>query len=256
METERRATPPTSYDVVVTGVRELSLIGNADLTFWRDRLKSESLIPRVKRERAEIIISATDSRWMGLPFQELSIAVSLSPVARSSESSGLYLVQAFNSRRFFAFVERALYKTPYSLGKIEFIHQPPFFMNLNCHGINVFTAEMADGESLPQGADDSWEGPIYLPERSRDKIEETRFFFARLDGNAENYPFRPGLDRFSVTASRRYPVFQWLSTSDFRGDEWRVRVDATHARSRTNKVKRRQKLDHENGQIQDRVPLA
>lgn len=68
----------TRYLTEIHGVRELNLCGVADATFWRDRLRGEHCYPWLADGCAELLISATAMRWMGVPFRELTFSVSVS----------------------------------------------------------------------------------------------------------------------------------------------------------------------------------
>src|SRR5262249_27557184 len=87
-------------------VREVSLLGTADLAFWKDRLLKEELLPVQSDGRAQLLIIAADSKFMGVRFRELSFCVSVSRPDGGIRQDAAYLVRAFNSCRFFAFCER------------------------------------------------------------------------------------------------------------------------------------------------------
>jgi hypothetical protein len=84
-------------------------------------------------------------------------------------------------------------------------------------------------------SDTSWEGTIYLPHRGAAKRQRFEVFFARLCGATEIAPFENARDSVRFTVSKRNPIIQSLIDSRFTGIEWRVRSNATHARSKTYK---------------------
>jgi hypothetical protein len=239
MRIESLPDPPKKYSVVVSGVDEVTLAGSADPAFWSERLKREGLVPCVKDGRAEVLITATDSKWMGVSFKELTISVSICLQEDGFEPDGLFLAQAYNTRRFFTFVERNFYQTPYDLGAIMIRSRPPFAVEVGKRTPGYLRAEMKD--ILPEvGSDDeSWEGPIFLPGAPAATTAKKQLFYARLAGLTRRYPFRPDEDPLLINPSPGYPVFQWLLDSNFAGAEWRVRNNATHARSRTYKMQPR-----------------
>src|SRR4051812_1979975 len=100
------------YVAELAHVREVSLLGSAELTYWKDRLQGEGLTLAERDGQAQVLIVAADSRYMGVRFRELSFSV-LTAGYQGDPAEGAYLVQAFNSCRFFAFCERALFSTPY-----------------------------------------------------------------------------------------------------------------------------------------------
>ncbi len=227
--------PPEKYNVVVSGLKEVTLVGSADPTFWKERLKPEGLNPYVKDGRAELLIATTDSRWLGMPFKELTIAISICLAEGCPEPQGLFLIQAFNSRRFFAFIERSFYQTPYDLGAISVKSRPPLAIKVGKGGDNYLSVDMAEAIPGLGSEADRWEGPIFLPGKPAVPSAKHKLFYARLAGVTQRYPFHPDVDRLLINRSAGLPVFQWLLASNFTGQEWRLRVDATHARSRTYK---------------------
>jgi hypothetical protein len=66
---------PPKYIAELNHVREVSLFGVADLAWWTKRLQCEGLFPTTSSGRAQVMISGIASRFMGLPFRELVIAV-------------------------------------------------------------------------------------------------------------------------------------------------------------------------------------
>lgn len=100
-------------------VRDVTLFGTADLDYWTRRLQAERLEPINERGRARFMIVAADSRFMGVRFREVSVSVAVQPLAADSHQEAVFLLQAYNSVRFFAFCERQLFKTPYVHGAIR-----------------------------------------------------------------------------------------------------------------------------------------
>jgi len=80
-------------------VREVSLLGTADLAFWKDQLLKEELLPAESDGRAQLLIIAADSKFVGVRFRELSFCVSVSPPDDGIRQDAAYLVRAFNSCR-------------------------------------------------------------------------------------------------------------------------------------------------------------
>src|SRR4051812_34281167 len=96
-------------------VREVSLLGTADGAFWTQRLRDEDLLLAHRDGKAQVMIVAADSKFMGVRFGELSISV----LASDRANHGAYLVHAWNSCRFFAFCERSFFATPYAHGEVQ-----------------------------------------------------------------------------------------------------------------------------------------
>src|SRR5262249_42901621 len=93
---------PVKYVAELAHVREVSLLGTADLAFWTDRLRNEGLVPTERDGKAQVLIVAAEAKFLGLRFSELSLSVLVSQPREDSLRDGAYLAHAFNSRRFFA----------------------------------------------------------------------------------------------------------------------------------------------------------
>ena len=216
------------YVAILPHVREVSIVGTADLGFWTDRLRAEGLVPLEVDGRAQILIISSDSRFKGLRFQELSFSIRL--------GTGAFLVQAFNSRRFFAFCERTFFGTPYDFGRIEVSASLPALVRLHRGQEPLFRAEMGAGAApAAPGAspfEEGWAGPVRLPSHGQEK-RRGRFFFAEVTGATQSITFQPSRDVLEIRPSKDIPVLQALIDSGFEATHWLVRPDARHAKSRT-----------------------
>jgi hypothetical protein len=94
----------------VRDVRELRLIGNANLDFWNEYLTGKSFQAFAERDYAQITIAATKLVWKGFQFNELTISLVIAAKDNSQKQTGYLLLHAFNSNRFFAFCERAFFQ--------------------------------------------------------------------------------------------------------------------------------------------------
>lgn len=221
-------TKDTRYVATLPHVREVTLVGTADLAFWADRLRAEGLAPLAWEGRAQILLIAADSRYLGLPFQELSVSVVL--------GIGAFLAQAFNSRRFFAFCERTFFGTPYVSGDLRVTASLPASVQLTRKRKLLLRAAMgADATLSPPGTsphEDGWEGPVFLPS-GRPARSRGRLFVAQVRGAAQTVAFQPGRDVLEIHPTNELPVLQDLIDSTFQATHWLVRKDAVHAKSRT-----------------------
>src|SRR5688500_10435635 len=104
---------PIRYVAKLHQVREVSLLGVADLDYWTRVLEREGLVPAAVDNRAQVLIVAAAAKFIGLRFCEISFSVLVASPDHGTTGDACYLVQAFNSRRFFAFCERTFYSTPY-----------------------------------------------------------------------------------------------------------------------------------------------
>ena len=219
--------------------RSVSLLGTADLDFWKDRLEAEDLAPAERDGNAQLLIVAAEMRFMGVRFRELSFSVLVRPKQAGLSEDGAFLVQAFNSCRLLAFFERVLFSTPYRFGDVRVSVSFPASILLSQLGEVVFQATMeliaATPNRQPARSDNGgWEGPIFLPSQGRDR-DQGRLFFGRIKGHTQTYPFLPSSDAVMIRPSPGSEVLQSLIDSHFVGQEFVIRQDATHARSKTYK---------------------
>ena len=100
-------------------MREVSLLGAADLAFWNDRLAREDLAPAERDGKAQVLVISAEGKFRGFRFRELSFSVLVAPPDARVGRDAVYLLRAFNSRRFFAFCERFFFSTPYYPGDVR-----------------------------------------------------------------------------------------------------------------------------------------
>jgi hypothetical protein len=228
------------YVAELAHVREVSLLGTANLTFWRDRLAKENLIPAERDGQAKLLILAADSRFMGIPFTEISFCIFVSRHQDGTQGEGFYLAHAFNSRRLFAFCERAFFSTPYYHGDVRVSVALPASIELRKGEEKAFRAEMQADSTGPKrepsrNGEDAWEGPIFLPGTPGKWNQQGKVFFAKIQGPIQTYPFLHSKDSLTIRPSEHSEILQALIDSDFAGKEWAVRQDAMHAKSKTYK---------------------
>jgi hypothetical protein len=219
-------------------VREVSLLGTADLAFWKERLLKEELHPAECDGQAQLLIIAADAKYLGVRFRELSVSVLVSRPREGTRQDAAYLVRAFNSCRSFAYCERVFFSTPYYYGDVRVSASLPASVHLVQKEEVVFAAQMS-ADVPGQGREPSccgeacWEGPVFLPESRRRKDRPGKLFVARLRGHTQRYPFLPGWDSVAIRPPPGSEVLQALINSHFLAMEWIVRADATHAKSKT-----------------------
>ena len=179
---------------------------------------------------AQVVVVAAEMVYLGHRFTEVSFSVR-AVLTQSSGSEGMRLLHAFTSSRVFAWCERTIFATPYGHGECHVsLHGPPSVW-LGAQGERVFSAEMSSVERPAiRAGDESLEGPVFLPPRG--SANASRLFFGRLKGHTVVYPFSMG-DRFALEPSAGGGVLQPLADSGFYPQEWVVRADATHGKSKT-----------------------
>ncbi|HEY0142399.1 MAG TPA: hypothetical protein VGF48_15985 [Thermoanaerobaculia bacterium] len=192
---------PEKFVADLEHVREVTVSGTADLHYWRKRLQEEGLTPSETDGAARILLTAADARFRGVHFRELSVCV--------FAGDGAFLVQAFNSVRFFAWVERVIFKTPYTFARVAI-------------DAAAIRSEMVEAHCGPRKAGptevDGFDGPVYLP--------NGRWFRAHIAGLTERIAFDPARDTFQTTLA---PLLE----SRFTPREWHLRRDARHAKGNT-----------------------
>ncbi len=214
------------YAADLDNVREVTLHGTADLSFWKEVLRQEGFFPYQEADRAILSLSAIDAKWRGFKFREFVIAVGVCYNESGTSLDGYYLSHAFNSSKLLSFSERVFFGTPYSQADIQLENKLPAFIKLYDRVEVLLHAEMAMPDATPIVEYLEWKGPIFLPNR-RGK------FFAILAGETVIYPFSPETDRFEIKPRSRYEIFRQLIDSDFTGSVWSLRSSARHAKSKT-----------------------
>jgi hypothetical protein len=225
-----RTTTNIRYVAEPKHVREVTLTGTADLGFWSDYLRAEGLVPIRYGDSAQVVVVAAEMVYLGLLFTEVSFSVR-AVLAQCNSSEGMRLLHAFTSNRVFAWCERMMFATPYGHGECHVsVHGQPS-VRLDVQGVRIFSAEMSSVvRPALRAGDESWESPVFLPPRCAEN--DSRLFFGRLRGHTVVYPFSRG-DGFAIEPSAGSGVLQPLADSGFHPQEWVVRVDATHGKSKT-----------------------
>jgi len=221
------------YVAEIDQVHEVSLRGEALVEPWAAELAALGLQAVCSSNRVATMLSATSARFRGMRFREFSISV----LAREDETDaeGWYLAHAFNSSRFFAWVERTMFATPYYLGAIEVNAMAPARVHVSAGNgsISISMASNTTGRQPIRNGPEIWEGPLFLPTRAKAGAAQRKWFYGRLSGDADVYAFAPGQDEISIAQATQWPALAKLAAADFQGTEWLLRTSAVHAKSRT-----------------------
>ena len=228
MRNSNASNPTLKYVADLYNVKEVTLHGTADLSFWEAVLHKEGLFPYHEADKAILLISAMDAKWRGFKFKEFVIAVGVCLNENGTSLDGYFLPHAFNSSKLLAFSERVFFRTPYFGGNIRLENKLPASIRLQDRTEVLFHARMSLPGTSPIVEYLEWEGPIFLP-NNRGK------FFVVVAGEADIYPFSPETDRFELKPSARHQIFQQLIDSDFAGSVWTLRSNTRHAKSKTYK---------------------
>ena len=216
------------YAADLDNVKEVTLHGTADLSFWETVLHKENLHPYQEAGRAVLLLSAIDAKWRGFKVREFGIAVGICLNEDEMGLDGYYLPYAFNSSRLLAFSARVFFRTPYFHGNIRLENKLPASIKLGDRTEVLLQARMSIPGTPPIVEYLEWKGPIFLP-NNRGK------YFVVLAGEADLYPFSPETDQFEIKPSARHRIFQQLIESNFAGSVWSLRSSSRHAKSKTYK---------------------
>lgn len=223
--------PP--YIATIRNVREVSLQGTAEASFWQTHVASTCLRPLINDGQVEITISSTAARFLGWPFQEVAVALTLEPAEKWHAYPAIYLVHAFNSSRILGWMERTFFATPYYFAQASNRVEPALGLEVRASGQLLFQAQMHLPPPAPlRQSAERWCGAIYLPKLGRQAAGQ-RVFFADLSGDTTVYLFRENCDQLALIADPHSPVFGWLEEAHFQPKAWSVRAAAVHARSKT-----------------------
>ncbi|MBY0231735.1 MAG: hypothetical protein K2W96_20810 [Gemmataceae bacterium] len=223
--------PNVAWAAQLGGVREITLLGSADLAFWKERLAREGLVPLDHAGQARVVVIAARLRFMGVSFREASFSVAVRPP--EGEKDAAFLLHAYNTCSFFAFCERFLSGTPYHYAECAVEPGCPGLVQVGRGAAAWHRAMLGARPALPEPVADGFDGPVFLPTR-RGKGKPGKLFHARLAGPTRRCPFDPALDSLALDPpSRGGDALRALRESGFAGVEWQVREMALHAKSET-----------------------
>lgn len=222
------------YVARVSNVREVSILGRAELAPWSRWLAIRGLVPVEEDGFAQILVMAAEMKYWGVPFGEISFSV-LVECPELGNGQGAFLLEAYNSNRFFAWTERNVFSTPYDKGAVWVLTELPASARLARGGEVLFEARMkatpsAGGREPAQRGNDGWSGPVFVPEMANQESPPTRAFLAEVTGDTSVYPFAPE-DRLAVQPAS--DPLRRLCDSGFAGVKWSIRAAARHLKSKT-----------------------
>lgn len=223
--------PPARYPTTVRDVDEVSLLGHADPESWAELVAQEGLRLHVVEGRAPILLLGCSTTFKGIRFRELSVSTFVSDSKDGSTRDGAFLVQAFNSVRFFAFVERRIFKTPYELAEVQVSAGDPASMSVRQRGALVVRAEMTGPARDTEPGEPGWEGPIFLP-RPAGSRRKRKVFFAKLEGASRSVAFHD-TETLEFGEAATHPVFALLTGSNYVPETWQYRTGAVHSRTKS-----------------------
>lgn len=219
------------YVAEISDVREVSLFGAADLAYWQSHLKTQHLKPLEVDGAARLLIISAEMKFMGLRFSECSLSVFVRDTA--GEGEAVYLVRAFNSRRFFAWVERNRFHAPYLSDSVEVDAQPAARSRVGPEDAPRLIARRNSNGTPVREGHESWHGWIYLPAPETVPEHRRYRFHGRVEGKAAAYGFDSESDEFKIEARGDEEGLAQLNASGFQPTEWIVRPAGAHAKSKT-----------------------
>ncbi len=222
------------YAAELAQVREISLLGTADLGYWQDALRDENVSLAERDGRAQVLIIAAAAEYWGIRFREVSISLLVDGFG-GRRMAGAFLWQAFSSQRFFAFCERSFFRTPYAHADV-WLNCWPALVQVRHKSQTILRVKNASGHELQSReplrvGKEGWGGPVLLPSR-RDADKDGRLFFAKISGETRVYPYLDS-DSLELKPSEECDITRRLIDSGFIGREWIVREDAMHRKSKT-----------------------
>ena len=221
-------TPPAlaaearTYDITVSPVHEVCLEGSGDAAWATALLAPEGLAPHLEEGRARLSLCGTSSRFGGRNFQEAIFTVE---VEAPEGGEATFLVEALESLRLYARVERRRNRSPYAWGAVRerFDEQgaalgfgPPESPWFEAH--TTFAAPPSPPE--PQ----VFEGAIHQPGHT--------LFYARLEGDRAEAPCSPA-DTLTLGPVGVSALSDALRASGFTPERWLLRAAGTHAKTNT-----------------------
>lgn len=227
--------PPERYPTVVRPVEDVGLTGTADLDPWREMLSRSGVHPFLATpERVEVQLFGARTKFKGIRFTELSVSLTICHDPDGQARDGVLLVTAVNTVRFFAWVERTVFKTPYEHGAVDLdAGMAPSFSAATKQGAVVQATGARDGRERHPG-DGHWEAPIYVPPRGAEPT--ARCFFGRLMGASVAFGYDPEVDTLHVEPAGN-AALELLAASGFAPLAWQVRTGAEHARTKSYAMK-------------------
>ncbi len=212
---------PIQFVTTIAPVLEVTVIGTAERAPLLPYLKAEEQEIRHAQDRTAVVISAVDSRFYGMHFQELSVSIQL-------DDKEFFLAHAYNALPYFAFVERVFFRTPYYTGKTTV--DPKHLRATHEKKLVIETALPANAAPI-RAIDESEQLLIRLPKALRKSPTQQHYFYARLEGLTEYYPLTP--DAVNIAPDTREPIWKLLRDADFQAVQWRYRAAGRHHKSKT-----------------------
>ena len=236
MSSSAKPPAPIRWAAEVAPVKEVTLLGSADLAFWQEKLRPAELTPAVHDGHARIMLCAVDAKFHGIPFRELSISVLVSRSAGTASDEGAYLLHAFNSSRLFACLERTVFETPYYAAGIDVNVGPPAaFRAAAGNHVPLAAAMGSDVAQRPVvlSNDITFQGPLFLPARRAGMADGEKYFVAKLTGATKVLAFDPLYDSAIIDPDTDIPALKWLAAAGFTPVAWHLRAAGRHAKSKT-----------------------
>jgi hypothetical protein len=219
------------YVAEVENVKEVSLVANADLRYWRELIRNEEFSPYDDHGNAELLITSADLVWKGMRSREVSVSLKICANDRN-EPDGFYLLHAFNSSRVFAWIERNVFHTPYYHANIAVKTEPYPSVRVSSGSEALIHLQVAERANSLSSSEWKWLGPVFLPQ-IKGARKTRKLFFARIEGSTETFSFDASKDILRFDHDGSHGIIRQLKESGIIGKEWQIRKKAFHGKSKT-----------------------
>ncbi|MGM0588912.1 MAG: hypothetical protein ACQETE_10880 [Bacteroidota bacterium] len=226
-----------AYRDIQEGLQELVLVGSARSEYWEDILYPQNFAPRSKHGRVRLWLDFILGYWLRKPYFELRTLVEIELTKHERDEQGLYLVNALNSSRFLSFIERTMYNMPHQPADIAMqTHRPPAFQFREADTF-ILKGQLSNKPDKIREYEvysemRSWKGPVCLPDQHKGLQTDKRLFVSAFEGRTKIVPFSEHLDTFEMNEQSNHPLLLHLLNSGYRAEEWQIRPQATHRRTK------------------------
>ncbi len=236
------------YIATVKNVREIALLGTADLKYWQSQLAQESLqpIPTPDGNHAQILLTTISAKWRGNAFREFAVAIAACPQSSHNSAEGVgestsnehyfFFAAAFNSSRIFTFFERHWFHTPYQCRKdlqLALDATPSFQLGSSPHPDIHAQLASRSPKTIPEQIAIDYPCKLFIPRKENQRPDQLRYFNILLQGLTTITNYDPTQDQFEIAINTKIPILNALKESNFQPTQWHLRTNATHARSKT-----------------------
>ena len=209
-------------------VAEVSLFARVKNEKIGPLLASQSLAP-FGAGMTDMVMVFSEMKYSGMRFGEIAITVAAATRNDPKTEYGSFMLTAFNSNPFFAFVERNIFKAPYRSANIRFsLAERSFHCAMRGKGGSKDSIEVSLSMPESDPAHICHERNVLLPGKTNGVLT---FFKARIEG--ETIHKRSQSDTDSVHVNIGLDRLNRLAAEDINIVGWEIRRAATHTKYET-----------------------